>query len=121
MKKLKTTIKPSKVNTQDYQAVYYVGGGAAMFGVPEDREIQSIAISIYENNGIVSAICHGTAGIVNLKNSKGGYLFANKEVNGFPDKFENMNASYYQTFPFSIEQMIQERGGNFTYSEKRLG
>lgn len=118
MQKLKATQSPKEVTPSLYKAVYYVGGGAAMFGVPENREIQNIAMEVYQNNGIVSAVCHGTAGIVNLKDADGKYLFAEKEVNGFPDKFENMKARYYQTFPFSIEQTIKERGGKFSYSEE---
>lgn len=118
MEKLKTTFKPNLIEPKDYHAVYYVGGGAAMFGVPENEKIQALAMSVYNNNGVVSAICHGTAGIVNLKNADGSYLFANKNVNGFPDKFENKNANYYKTFPFSIEQMIKKRGGKFSSSDK---
>ncbi len=34
MAKLKNTLKPGQVRAADYQAVYYSGGGAAMFGVP---------------------------------------------------------------------------------------
>ncbi|WP_343487684.1 type 1 glutamine amidotransferase domain-containing protein [Allomuricauda sp. d1] len=119
MKKLKTTMKPDEINPQQYQAVYYGGGGAAMFGVPEDESIQEIAMKIYnEQNGVVSAICHGTAGIVNLKTHDGEFLYSDKEVNGFPDLFENKDARYYQEFPFSIEETIKERGGNFRYSEE---
>lgn len=118
MQQLKTTKSPKEIKTNEYNAVYYVGGGAAMFGVPEDIQIQKIASEIYKNNGVVSAICHGTAGIVNLKSEDGNYLFMNKKVNGFPDIFENKKALYYKTFPFSIQEIIQERGGNFTYSSK---
>jgi len=118
MGKLKNTLKPEFINSEDYKAVYYVGGGAAMFGVPENKNIQDITMSIYNNNGIVSAVCHGTAGIVNLKTKDGKYLYEGKQVNGFPDVFENKEANYYKTFPFSIEGMIIERGGNFSYSEE---
>lgn len=117
MNKLKTTKKPEEVNSSNYKAVYYGGGGAAMYGVPEDISIQKISMSIYNNNGIVSAICHGTAGIVNLKTNDGNYLYTNKDVNGFPDLFENKEAQYYKAFPFSIEETIKERGGKFTYSK----
>jgi len=48
----------------------------------------------------------------------GKYLVKGKKVNGFPDKFENMKGRYYKEFPFSIEQIIEERGGDFTYSEE---
>ena len=117
MNMLKTTNKPERINPANYKAVYYGGGGAAMFGVPENKSIQKISMSIYNNNGVVSAICHGTAGIVNLKTEDDNYLYVNKEVNGFPDLFENKNAQYYQTFPFSIEEIIKKRGGKFHYSK----
>ncbi len=117
--KLEQTLQPKEVRVSAYKAVYYVGGGAAMFGVPENKEIQKIAMDVYEkNNGVISAICHGTAGIVNLKTSKGEYVYKGKNVNGFPDKFERMDAAYYQEFPFSIEKKIIKNGGNFSYSQK---
>jgi len=119
LQKLKNTLTPKQVVVASYKAVYYVGGGAAMFGVPENEEIQKIAMDVYENqNGIVSAICHGAAGIVNLKTANGAYIYKGKNVNGYPDKFERMSAAYYKEFPFSIEQKLKENGGNFTYSQK---
>jgi len=119
MEKLKTTRKPQDINSKNYAAVYYGGGGAAMFGVPENKAIQKITMEVYEkNNGIISAICHGTAGIANLKTKDGNYVYEGKQVNGFPDVFERKDAEYYKTFPFSIQEIIKERGGNFQFSEK---
>lgn len=115
---LKHTLKPENVTASEYVAVYYSGGGAAMFGVPENKEIQHISKTIYENKGVVSAICHGTAGIVNLQLSNGKFLYEDKQVNGFPDAFENVKAGYYKTFPFSIEEAITRNGGKFMYSKK---
>ncbi|MFL1895192.1 type 1 glutamine amidotransferase domain-containing protein [Aquimarina sp. 2-A2] len=118
MSLLKHTLKPEDITASEYKAIYYSGGGAAMFGVPENKLLQDIAAQIYENNGVVSAICHGTAGIVHIKDKKGQYIYYGKHVNGFPDKFENPKAPYYQEFPFSIENKIRENGGVYTSSEK---
>lgn len=116
---LEQTNKPNQINAANYKAVYYGGGGAAMFGVPENKAIQKIVMEVYEQHqGIVSAVCHGSAGLVNLKTKDGKYLVAGKIVNGFPDLFENKSAKYYQTFPFSIEQQLQKNGGQFKYSEE---
>lgn len=116
---LENTNKPSEVVYQDYQAVYYSGGGSAMFGVPENEDIQKIVMDIYEKKGgIVSAVCHGTAGIVNLKNSDGSFLVADKLVNGFPDLFENKEGDYFKEFPFSIQEAITQNGGIFKFSEE---
>jgi putative intracellular protease/amidase len=119
MDDLEHTKKPSQIRASEYLAVYYGGGGAAMFGVPENPQIQNIAMQVYEEQkGIISTICHGTAGIVHLKTKDGSYLVSGKKVNGFPDAFENMEAAYYKTFPFSIQQIITKRGGDFQFSSE---
>jgi putative intracellular protease/amidase len=119
LEKFENTLKPNQVNVSAYKAVYYVGGGAAMFGVPENKNIQKIVMEVYEkNNGIVSAVCHGSAGIVNLKTSNGEYIYKGKNVNGYPDMFERKSAAYYKEFPFSIEQKLKSNGGKFSYSQK---
>jgi len=119
MDMLEHTKSPTQITASDYKGVYYGGGGAAMFGVPENEAIQRIVMEIYEqHDGIVSAVCHGSAGLVNLKTKDGKYLVAGKTVNGFPDLFENKKAKYYQTFPFSIEQQLQKNGGHFQYSKE---
>lgn len=119
MDQLRNTKRPQDIRSSEFSAIFYSGGGAAMFGVPENKQIQKIAAEIYENqNGIVSAICHGTAGLANIQTADGRYLVEGKQVNGFPDAFENVNAAYYQEFPFSIENKMEERGAIFSYSKE---
>ena len=118
MDKLEHTLKPSEINGGDYSAVYYSGGGAAMFGVPENEPIQKITLGIYDNNGIVSAVCHGTAGLINLKGKDGKSIFQDKNITGFPDSFEKKEQPYYATFPFKMDQAIKASGGKFKFSDK---
>lgn len=115
---LKNTFKPGQVDARDYQAVYYSGGGAAMFGVADNKDLQAIALQVYDNGGVVSAVCHGTAGIVNLKGRDGTAIFKNRKITGYPDLFEDTKAEYYKTFPFSIDKEISKNGGNFIYSKE---
>lgn len=116
---LKHTKKPDEINPEDYKAVHYIGGGSAMFGVPENTGIQKIVMTIYEEQeGIISSVCHGTAGIVHLKTKNGKYLVNGKTVNGYPDAFEREGAEYFKQFPFLITKTIEERGGTFTYSPR---
>ena len=119
MTQLKTTRKPDDIDPEQYQAIFYAGGAAAMFEVPNHKSLQEIAVTIYENNsGIISAVCHGTAGIANIKKSDGSFLVSGKRINGFPDAFENKEAEYFQQFPFSIEDQVKANGGVFSYSEE---
>ena len=116
---LKHTKKPKEIIAKDYKAVHYIGGGSAMYDVPKNKEIQKITMTIFEEyNGIVSSVCHGTAGIVNLKTKEGKYLVNNKIISGYPEAYEKEGAEYFKQFPFLIQKTIEERGGIFKYSPR---
>ncbi|WP_197490155.1 type 1 glutamine amidotransferase domain-containing protein [Rheinheimera sp. SA_1] len=111
---LTKTHTPDQIDASRYQAVYYVGGSNAMYQVVDDVRLQQISRQIYEqNNGVISAVCHGTAGIVRLKLSNGQYLLAGKRVTGYPEDFEDKTAPYFQHLPFSMRQTIEANGGLF--------
>ncbi|MBY0245241.1 MAG: nuclear transport factor 2 family protein [Sphingobacteriaceae bacterium] len=111
------TLNPKNIDYKNYKAVHYIGGGSAMYDVPENEDIQRIALQVYEeNNGIISSVCHGTAGIVNLKTKDGKYLVHGKKISGYPESFEKKDSEYFKQFPFLIQKTIEERGGNFKHS-----
>lgn len=113
------TRKPEELDAGDYAALMYIGGSAAMFGVADHPGLQALAVRIYEQQGgIVSAVCHGSAGLVDLTLSDGTALVSGKRVTGYPDAFENKEAAYYKTFPFSIEQRLLGRRGLFRHGER---
>jgi len=113
------TKRPDEIEPSAYKAVHYIGGSSAMYGVADNKEIQKISMDIYEkHNGIVSAVCHGTAGIVHLKEKSGEYLVSGKKISGYPDEYENPKRAYYQHFPFAITQTIEKHGGDFRYSAR---
>lgn len=114
MRGLRNTATPAQIDPGLYRAVYYVGGSNAMYGVAENRALQDIAMHVYERNGgVVSAVCHGTAGIVNLKLAGGQSLLAGKRITGYPEEHEDRSAAYFKEFPFLIRQTVQARGGLF--------
>ena len=111
---LRDTATPAQVDPGRYRAVYYVGGSNAMYGVPEHPVLQAIATHVYERNGgVISAVCHGTAGIVDIRLANGRYLVAGKRISGFPEAHEDQAAAYFREFPFLIRQAVEARGGSF--------
>ncbi|WP_286270695.1 nuclear transport factor 2 family protein [Thalassotalea hakodatensis] len=115
------TKSPNEVNAADYRAVHYVGGSNAMYQVAENKAIQKIAMDVYEkHNGIVSSVCHGTAGIVNLMTENGEYLVKGRRISGYPESFENQSKAYFKEFPFLIQKTIEERGGSFFHSSRNV-
>ena len=117
---LKNTLKPADISPKEYEIIQFTGGSAPIFDIPQNEEIQKIAMHIYEKNGgVIAAVCHGTAGIINLKTADGKYLVANKNVNGVPDSHESKNLPHYEHYPFIIETVLKERGGIFKHSDIR--
>ncbi|SFK53515.1 nuclear transport factor 2 family protein [Lysobacter sp. cf310] len=116
---LANTRRPEEVNAADYAALMYIGGSAAMYGVADHLGLQALAARLYEQQGgVVSAVCHGSAGLANLTLSDGSPLVSGKRVTGYPDAFEDKNAPYYKTLPFSIEQRLRERKGMFSHGAR---
>ena len=110
---LERTAKPEQIDSSLYQAVYYVGGSNAIYQVVDDQNLQKISRQVYERGGVVSAVCHGTAGIARLKLSNGQYLVAGKRVTGYPEEYEEHSEAYFKHFPFLIRQTIEQHGGIF--------
>ena len=114
-KKIENTLTPSQVNPSDYIAIHYAGGHGAVWDLPNNHEIAALATKIYENNGIVSAVCHGPAGIVNIKLSNGAYLVNGKKVNAFTNE-EEIAVGLEKVVPFLLEDKLKERGVIFEKS-----
>lgn len=113
--KVEHTMKPSEVNPNDYVAIHYAGGHGAMWDLADNTELAALAAKIYENNGIVSAVCHGPAGLVNIKLSNGKYLVDGKKVNGFTNE-EEVAVKLDKIVPFALETQLITRGAKFEKS-----
>ena len=59
-------------------------------GLSEDQKgLQNIARTIYENQGIISSVCHGAVGLFNITLSDGSLLIKDKTVTGFSNSEGN--------------------------------
>lgn len=114
--KISNSMKPSDVKPTEYAAIYYAGGHGAMWDLPNDIAIAKIAATIYEDNGVVGAVCHGPAGLVNIKLSNGKYLIDGKKINGFTNEEEKI-VGLTEVVPFLLEDQLKEQGGIYEKSE----
>lgn len=113
--KIENTLKPSQINPAEYIAIHYAGGHGTMWDFPENKEIAEIATKIYENNGYISAVCHGPSGLVNIKLRDGKYLVDGKKVNAFTNE-EEQAAGLTNVVPFLLESELIKRGAIFEKS-----
>lgn len=113
--KINNSMKPSEVNPNDYVAIHYAGGHGTMWDFADNVELAKIAQQIYESNGIVSAVCHGPAGLVNIKLSNGKYLVDGKKINAFTNE-EEIAVKLENVVPYMLETALIERGAKFEKS-----
>jgi putative intracellular protease/amidase len=103
------THRSGDISPASYNAIFYVGGHGTMWDFPDDAHLASAATSIYERGGVVSAVCHGPAGLVNVKLSDGEYLVAGKTVSAFTNA-EEAAVNLTDVVPFLLESRLIERG-----------
>lgn len=108
MNLLRDTSKVSEMNAGDYDAIYMTGGHGVMFDFSTSVALAVLTAKFYEINKIVSAVCHGPAGLLEVKLSNGDYLIKGKDVTGFSWK-EEVLAKRDHAVPFSLEDELQER------------
>lgn len=112
MNKLANTLSVDEVNTEDYDVIYYTGGHGVMWDFPNDSKMQDVATKIYENGGIVSAVCHGVVGLLNIKLSNGKNLIDGIKVTGFSNSEEEA-LGLDKTVPFLTETELISRGSEY--------
>lgn len=112
MQLLKTTLSPSAINSSQYKAIYYTGGHGTMWDFPKNQSLQNISEQIYQQGGVVSAVCHGVGGLLPLQDENGKSLIANRTVTGFANIEETLSGIKSQV-PFSLQNGLIERGAKY--------
>ena len=112
--KVDNTIPLAQVDPENYEAVYFVGGKGTMFDFPDNADIKRIAKSLYQNDKVVSAVCHGPAALINVALDNGEMLLSNKQISGFTNEEElTLIPDAKEIFPFLLEDKLKEQGANF--------
>jgi putative intracellular protease/amidase len=106
---LTATHRPGEISPRDYAAIFFAGGHGSMWDFPGDVGLAGLARDIYEAGGVVAAVCHGAAGLVNVTLSDGSYLVAGKEVSAFTNE-EEAAVGLTGVVPFLLQAVLEERG-----------
>ncbi len=113
-KTLQNTQRTDAVNSKNYAAVYIVGGKGAMFDLPRDQALSKLIRDVYEQGGIVGAVCHGPAALVNVNLSNGQSLLKDKNVTGFTNEEEVVfGKKWKKEYPFLLEDAIIGKGARW--------
>lgn len=113
MQLLENTLKPTDVQWQDYDAIYYTGGHGVMWDFLNDATLQEITKNMYEQGAIVASVCHGYCGLLNVKLSNNKRLIDGKKITGFTWT-EEILAGVAKKVPYNAEKLAKEYGADFT-------
>lgn len=109
---LATTARPAEIDAADFDAIYFTGGHAVMWDFPDDAALQRLTREIYERGGIVSSVCHGYCGLLNIRLSDGRLLVAGRHITGF-SWHEEVLAGVAGKVPYNVEQEMRRRGAHY--------
>ncbi len=103
------TARPADLDPQRYDIIFFAGGHGTMWDFPEDEDLARLAAGIYERGGVVAAVCHGPAALVNLRLSDGSYLVDGKRVAAFTND-EEAAMGLTDVVPFLLADALVKAG-----------
>ena len=112
IKILRETIRLSEVDYKNYDALFIPGGHGPMFDLAKDELLKEIVEYFYEHEKIISAVCHGPAGLILAKTKDGESILKDKKVTCFTNKEEHI-VKLDEEVPFLLETKIRELGARF--------
>lgn len=101
----------NEVTASDYDAVFLPGGHGTMWDLPGCDRLAQIISETLEQGRIVSAVCHGPAGLVLAKTATGESVVKGRKVAAFTDSEESA-VGLTETVPFLLESKLRELGAD---------
>lgn len=113
MEKLKNSPSISEANPETYDVIYFTGGHGVMFDFPHNMYIQDAVNEVYRHGGVVAAVCHGIAALLNVKDENGRYFIDRKQITGFSNA-EEILANRKRLVPFMLESELKIRDAKYS-------
>lgn len=106
---VKNTVSLASVDASKYSAVFYAGGHGTMWDFRQNEDIQRVTASIYDGGGVVGAVCHGPAALLEVKLSDGTPLVKGKKVAPFTNQEEEA-VGLTTTVPYLLQSELESAG-----------
>lgn len=103
---------PETLDPGKYAAVFYTGGHGGLWDFPDNPALVAIAESVWAAGGVVSAMCHGPAGLLNLKDKSGRLLVAESRVTGYSRAEEIFYGTLFD-IPYVLEDALKAKGAKY--------
>lgn len=113
--KLNDTRAIAGLDDQDYAAIFIIGGKGAMFDLPVNVQLKALLARTYLAGGVIGAVCHGPAVLMNVWLEDGASLLEGRSVTGFSNEEEVLfGKGWAKAFPVLLENGLRGSGANFS-------
>ncbi|MFF8015368.1 DJ-1/PfpI family protein [Streptomyces sp. NPDC007929] len=117
MDRLKDTMAVAQAGVDDYDAIYLTGGHGVMFDFHQSRALETLIARFHDTGRIVSAVCHGPCGLLDVTLSNGEPLVKGRNVTGFSWREEEL-AQRADAVPYSLEDRLRELGAGYSTADQ---
>jgi putative intracellular protease/amidase len=96
----------------EYAAIYIPGGHGPVEDLSRCAPLGEIITALYDAGRVVTAVCHGPAGLLPANRQDRSWLFEGQRMTAFTNEEERL-AGLAQRAPWLLEDRLRERGGIF--------
>lgn len=97
------------VDARVFDVVYFPGGHGTMWDFPGNPQVQRVVREAWDAGGVVAAVCHGPAALVDVRLADGRPLVAGRRLAAFTDD-EERAVALDGTVPFLLASTLVARG-----------
>lgn len=107
------TKRIDQLDPNDYGAVFYPGGFGVLYDLAKSEKAGKLTATIFEDGGVVGAVCHGPAGLLPVTLSNGENILKNITVTGFTYE-EEKDFGTLAKIPYLLEESLTRAAGQYS-------
>ncbi|MFT7535236.1 MAG: putative intracellular protease/amidase [Hyphomicrobiaceae bacterium] len=100
------------VALEDYDSIFFPGGLGPMVDLVDNAAASQAIVQVYERGGVIGAVCHGPAALMDVVMSDGTYFLEGRNVTAFTEAEEIGHSE--EDVPFMIDAAMEEQGARHT-------
>jgi len=106
------TKRVDRLDAKDYGAVFYPGGFGLLYDLASSDTAGKLTASIFEDDGVVGAVCHGPAGLLPVTLSNGDNIMKHIAVTAFTYE-EEKDSGTLAKIPYLLEESLTRVAGQY--------
>lgn len=114
---LANTAKLQYIEANQYDAIYLVGGHGTMVDFRGDANLSRLVARMADTGGVVSAVCHGPAGLLDVELANGHRIVEGRKVSAFSDA-EEKAVGLDGVVPFLLSSELEAQGATLVHAKE---